>query len=184
MSNMVHAFPTHEQALKARYAIARANLGIRAARPFYFRPAPPEPAPELVFEAPEPTPTLTPPSRALRRELAAMPTKKRIQLVAQMVAERIKADPLGNRLRHFPVVAAKVFQVPLDTLLSPCRHRYSTRPRQIGQTLATIMTTSSLPAIGRDHTTVLHARNKWQYAVIDALAEITLPVQTKEACNG
>ncbi|NRA88444.1 MAG: chromosomal replication initiator protein DnaA, partial [Rhizobiales bacterium] len=57
------------------------------------------------------------------------------------------------------------YQVSKADLFSARRHRSIVRPRQIGMYLAKMLTSRSLPEIGRrfggrDHTTVLHAVRK------------------------
>ena len=61
------------------------------------------------------------------------------------------------------------YNLRMPDLLSPRRHRAIARPRQVAMYLAKLLTTASLPEIGRkfdgrDHTTVIHAVKK-----IDAL---------------
>ncbi|GIS07563.1 MAG: hypothetical protein CM15mP111_1780 [Hyphomicrobiales bacterium] len=57
------------------------------------------------------------------------------------------------------------FNVTKQDILSSRRHKTIVYPRQIGMYLAKVLTTRSLPEIGRkfggrDHTTVLHAVRK------------------------
>lgn len=59
---------------------------------------------------------------------------------------------------------ASVTGLPMLRLISEQRGRDVARPRQVGMYLCTEVTTHSLPVIGRawggrDHTTVMHARN-------------------------
>ena len=63
----------------------------------------------------------------------------------------------------------KHFGVNRGDLLSSRRNRSIVRPRQIGMYLAKSLTARSLPEIGRrfggrDHTTVLHAIRKIEFA--------------------
>lgn len=79
-------------------------------------------------------------------------------LVQTNDVQRIKIDDILK-------VVGRHFNVPKADLLSPRRARSIVRPRQIGMYLAKMLTTRSLPEIGRrfggrDHSTVLHAVRK------------------------
>ena len=59
-------------------------------------------------------------------------------------------------------IVCKYFKISKNEMLSPRRSRYLVRPRQTAIYLAKMLTSKSLPEIGRsfanrDHTTVIHA---------------------------
>ena len=59
-------------------------------------------------------------------------------------------------------VVCKFFKISKNEMLSPRRSRYLVRPRQTAIYLSKILTSKSLPEIGRafsnrDHTTVIHS---------------------------
>ena len=59
-------------------------------------------------------------------------------------------------------IVCKFFKISKNEMLSPRRSRYLVRPRQTAIYLAKILTSKSLPEIGRafsnrDHTTVIHS---------------------------
>jgi hypothetical protein len=74
--------------------------------------------------------------------------------------------PVRRRIRVGQVVraVAKNYGIRPEYILSPCRTADLVRPRQIAMYLCAVVTGYSLPAIGRfmkrDHTTVLHGRDK------------------------
>ena len=59
-------------------------------------------------------------------------------------------------------IVCKFFKISKNEMLSPRRSRYLVRPRQTARYLAKMLTSKSLPEIGRafsnrDHTTVIHS---------------------------
>ena len=59
-------------------------------------------------------------------------------------------------------IVCKFYKISKNEMLSPRRSRYLVRPRQIAIYLAKMLTSKSLPEIGRsfsnrDHTTVIHS---------------------------
>ncbi len=86
-------------------------------------------------------------------------------LIRSRESRRIKIDDIQ-------IAVAKHFKVSKPDLLSARRSRSVVRPRQIAMYLAKILTSRSLPEIGRrfgnrDHTTVLHAVRKIEKMMAD-----------------
>ena len=68
-------------------------------------------------------------------------------------------------LEYIQTVVCNNYKISKNEMLSPRRSRYLVRPRQIAMYLAKILTSKSLPDIGRefsnrDHTTVIHSVKK------------------------
>ena len=63
---------------------------------------------------------------------------------------------------NIQTIVCKYFKISKNEMLSPRRSRYLVRPRQTAIYLAKMLTSKSLPEIGRlfanrDHTTVIHS---------------------------
>jgi chromosomal replication initiator protein len=71
-----------------------------------------------------------------------------------------------GRFRRLLLITAKAFDISVRDLRGPSRLHQHVVPRQIAMTIAILTFGVSLPAVGaafggRDHTTVMHARNKF-----------------------
>lgn len=82
------------------------------------------------------------------------------------------AEPKRVKIEDILRVVTKHFGVNRNDLLSGRRNRSIVRPRQVGMYLSKILTSRSLPEIGRrfgnrDHTTVLHAIRKIDMLIKD-----------------
>ena len=102
----------------------------------------------------------------------------RYQIQEMMRAEQIVrdlmrgAEPRRVRIDDILRTVSKHYGVNRGDLLSGRRNRSIVRPRQIGMYLAKLLTSRSLPEIGRrfgnrDHTTVLHAIRKIEQLMTD-----------------
>jgi chromosomal replication initiation ATPase DnaA len=87
----------------------------------------------------------------------------------QVVLRTHEDTTLTGRLNRnfFPLLVSRWYKVPLSEIKSTFRIKDVVKPRQVGMYLARHFTTCSLPEIGRcfggrDHTTVLHAINKYE----------------------
>ena len=89
-----------------------------------------------------------------------------IEIAEQIVRDLMRgAEPRRVRIDDILRTVSKHYGVNRGDLLSGRRNRSIVRPRQIGMYLAKLLTSRSLPEIGRrfgnrDHTTVLHAIRK------------------------
>lgn len=76
----------------------------------------------------------------------------------------ITPTEIFNSMRRIQIVVAEAYGVGRIELMSRRRGRLIVRPRQIAMYLCATLTDRSTTAIGRqfnrDHTTILHARNK------------------------
>lgn len=87
-------------------------------------------------------------------------------------AQEVLGDLLRANERHLTIEdiqkrTSEFFSIKLSDLLSSKRSQNLTRPRQVAMYLCKVLTTKSLPEIGRkfggrDHTTVIHAIRKVQ----------------------
>lgn len=104
--------------------------------------------------------------------VSAYASMRRSAITADLVDELL--DALHPR-RDRPVTIAQVqnavaghYRLSLDQLVGPGRDRRLTTPRQLAMFLACELTDESLPAIaeafGRNHSTIVHARDKLQKA--------------------
>ena len=96
-----------------------------------------------------------------------------IETAEQIVRDLIRgAEPRRVRIDDILRTVSKHYGVNRGDLLSGRRNRSIVRPRQIGMYLAKLLTSRSLPEIGRrfgnrDHTTVLHAIRKIEQLMND-----------------
>ena len=96
-----------------------------------------------------------------------------IETAEQIVRDLIRgAEPRRVRIDDILRTVSKHYGVNRGDLLSGRRNRSIVRPRQIGMYLAKLLTSRSLPEIGRrfgnrDHTTVLHAIRKIEQLMSD-----------------
>ena len=96
-----------------------------------------------------------------------------IELAEQIVRDLMRgAEPRRVRIDDILRTVSKHYGVNRGDLLSGRRNRSIVRPRQIGMYLAKLLTSRSLPEIGRrfgnrDHTTVLHAIRKIEQLMND-----------------
>lgn len=116
---------------------------------------------------------MTPPTDRISRRYMLGLSAATIAAAALAPASRalaMTAPPLRNiRIDTVMAVVVNKFGVTKEEILSPDRSRRIVEPRQFGMYLTYLLTSRSLPEIGRryggrDHTTVLHAVRK-----IDAL---------------
>ncbi|HEX5508787.1 MAG TPA: helix-turn-helix domain-containing protein [Pseudolabrys sp.] len=146
------------ETLSQHYADVRARLGLGPARPFHFRP--PQPKPVAIERVPKaPTPTLN----------------ERIVLAAREAAARIeKGDFIGRRTPVIIAVCEEAFMLRPGAIASASRRGHLIAPRHVGMTLAWLFTTYSWATIGRDfnrdHTTVIHGRDKFLPLARDLLS--------------
>ena len=110
------------------------------------------------------------------------------ELITVPLAEKTLADLIRSRdarrvrIEDILKIVARHYKVPRNELLSARRSRDVVRPRQIAMFLAKVLTSRSLPEIGRrfggrDHTTVLHSVRKVEQMIkddIDLAQEIEL----------
>ncbi|MHA1132761.1 MAG: chromosomal replication initiator protein DnaA [Alphaproteobacteria bacterium] len=96
-----------------------------------------------------------------------------IAIAEQIVRDLMRgAEPRRVRIDDILRTVSKHYGVNRGDLLSGRRNRSIVRPRQIGMYLAKLLTSRSLPEIGRrfgnrDHTTVLHAIRKIEQLMSD-----------------
>jgi chromosomal replication initiator protein len=96
-----------------------------------------------------------------------------IEVAEQIVRDLMRgAEPRRVRIDDIMRTVSKHYGVNRGDLLSGRRNRSIVRPRQIGMYLAKLLTSRSLPEIGRrfgnrDHTTVLHAIRKIEQLMND-----------------
>jgi len=96
-----------------------------------------------------------------------------IETAEQIVRDLMRgAEPRRVRIDDILRTVSKHYGVNRGDLLSGRRNRSIVRPRQIGMYLAKLLTSRSLPEIGRrfgnrDHTTVLHAIRKIEQLMSD-----------------
>ena len=96
-----------------------------------------------------------------------------IEIAEQIVRDLMRgAEPRRVRIDDILRTVSKHYGVNRGDLLSGRRNRSIVRPRQIGMYLAKLLTSRSLPEIGRrfgnrDHTTVLHAIRKIEQLMND-----------------
>ncbi|BAQ16145.1 chromosomal replication initiator protein DnaA [Methyloceanibacter caenitepidi] len=96
-----------------------------------------------------------------------------IAVAEQIVRDLMRgAEPRRVRIDDILRTVSKHYGVNRSDLLSGRRNRSIVRPRQIGMYLAKLLTSRSLPEIGRrfgnrDHTTVLHAIRKVEQLMSD-----------------
>ena len=96
-----------------------------------------------------------------------------IAVAEQIVRDLMRgAEPRRVRIDDILRTVSKHYGVNRGDLLSGRRNRSIVRPRQIGMYLAKLLTSRSLPEIGRrfgnrDHTTVLHAIRKIEQLMSD-----------------
>jgi chromosomal replication initiator protein len=96
-----------------------------------------------------------------------------IAVAEQIVRDLMRgAEPRRVRIDDILRTVSKHYAVNRSDLLSGRRNRSIVRPRQIGMYLAKLLTSRSLPEIGRrfgnrDHTTVLHAIRKIEQLMSD-----------------
>ena len=96
-----------------------------------------------------------------------------IEVAEQTVRDLMRgAEPRRVRIDDILRTVSKHYGVNRGDLLSGRRNRSIVRPRQIGMYLAKLLTSRSLPEIGRrfgnrDHTTVLHAIRKIEQLMND-----------------
>jgi chromosomal replication initiator protein len=96
-----------------------------------------------------------------------------LEIAEQTVRDLMRgAEPRRVRIDDILRTVSKHYGVNRGDLLSGRRNRSIVRPRQIGMYLAKLLTSRSLPEIGRrfgnrDHTTVLHAIRKIEQLMND-----------------
>ena len=96
-----------------------------------------------------------------------------IEVAEQIVRDLMRgAEPRRVRIDDILRTVSKHYGVNRGDLMSGRRNRSIVRPRQIGMYLAKLLTSRSLPEIGRrfgnrDHTTVLHAIRKIEQLMND-----------------
>ncbi|MGZ5849005.1 MAG: chromosomal replication initiator protein DnaA [Methyloceanibacter sp.] len=96
-----------------------------------------------------------------------------LEIAEQIVRDLMRgAEPRRVRIDDILRTVSKHYGVNRGDLLSGRRNRSIVRPRQIGMYLAKLLTSRSLPEIGRrfgnrDHTTVLHAIRKIEQLMND-----------------
>ena len=104
-------------------------------------------------------------------QLTAQPIT--VESAEQIIGDLVRGkEPRRVKIDDILRVVMKHFGVNRGDLLSSRRNRSIVRPRQIGMYLAKLLTSRSLPEIGRrfgnrDHTTVLHAIRKIEQLMND-----------------
>ncbi|MGM0564844.1 MAG: chromosomal replication initiator protein DnaA [Pseudomonadota bacterium] len=88
-----------------------------------------------------------------------------VDFAREQLRDQIASQDRLVTLENIQRTVADYYKIRVSDLLSKSRSRSVTRPRQIAMALASELTNHSLPEIGhafggRDHTTVLYARNK------------------------
>jgi Bacterial dnaA protein helix-turn-helix len=191
----------NERELLCRYASVRARLmGPHQRRPRKPAPATPELLskgglevspqfnPEPIEASPEPEPEAEcvsndndehgPSFEASFGEGVSFPASTSIE---ERAAAVVALTPLigHDRFRHLIHITARAFGVSAGDIVGTSRLNKYVVPRQIAMTIAALGFRTSLPRVGRafggrDHTTVLHARNKYG-ALIAKLIEASAP---------
>ena len=87
------------------------------------------------------------------------------KMIQEVLKDLIRASQRKTTIDDIQRKVADYYNLRLSDLLSARRSRTIARPRQIAMYLSKILTTRSLPEIGRkfggrDHTTVIHAVKK------------------------
>lgn len=177
MSDLSHNIPIFERGLISHYGAVSRRLGIAPARPKFYRP-PPAPVVEQKRAEPEPESAALPVLAIIepRRCYAGLPVGARIRLAADIARRRMEARKTVSLLSQLPAAVAAAFDLSLAEVISGRRLQHIVFARHVGFALAVRMTRASLPAIGRafkrDHTTVMHGRDRLAATVNAALAEI------------
>jgi chromosomal replication initiator protein len=88
-----------------------------------------------------------------------------LDLVQDSLADILRASDRKVSIDEIQRKVAEHYNVKLAELVGPKRHRTIARPRQVAMYLCKVLTTRSLPEIGRrfggrDHTTILHGVKK------------------------
>lgn len=88
-----------------------------------------------------------------------------LDLVQDSLADILRASDRKVSIDEIQRKVAEHYNVKLAELIGPKRHRTIARPRQVAMYLCKVLTTRSLPEIGRkfggrDHTTILHGVKK------------------------
>lgn len=88
-----------------------------------------------------------------------------LELVQDSLADILRASDRKVSIDEIQRKVAEHYNVKLADLVGPKRHRTIARPRQVAMYLCKVLTTRSLPEIGRrfggrDHTTILHGVKK------------------------
>ena len=166
-----------ERDLTERYASARARLMGPLPQPT--KPAKPRMAvtrPKREPVEPEPTAPMQPepaPQTASANDndehgpIFALPLSADMPLEEKAAALLALVPTVGiGRFRQLIVLTARAFNISARDIRGPSRRAEHVVPRQIAMVIAAHTFGVSLPAIGRafggrDHTTVLHARNKY-----------------------
>jgi len=85
-----------------------------------------------------------------------------LEAAQEQLADLLRAYDRRVTIDDIQKKVAEHYNVKLADMMSPRRQRVVARPRQVAMYLSKVLTTRSLPEIGRkfggrDHTTVLHA---------------------------
>lgn len=85
-----------------------------------------------------------------------------VEMATEVLQDLLRSHETKITIEEIQRSVAQYFNIKLADMLSPRRARTVARPRQIAMYLAKLLTTRSLPEIGRkfggrDHTTVIHA---------------------------
>jgi chromosomal replication initiator protein len=88
-----------------------------------------------------------------------------LELVQDSLADILRASDRKVSIDEIQRKVAEHYNVKLAEMIGPKRHRSIARPRQVAMYLCKVLTTRSLPEIGRrfggrDHTTILHGVKK------------------------
>lgn len=115
------------------------------------------------IEAEQIKPPASPPKQ--KRQVITYPAPVQIPIFdTERIADRTVPIESFSKLRHIQITVAEAYGFGRVELISRRRGGILIRPRQIAMYLCTILTIRSLPEIGRvfnrDHTTILHARDK------------------------
>jgi hypothetical protein len=169
-------FPTDHLIVSPAEQLARARARRQALFPqgpgWLMRPKKLEPEPEPILEAlPEPA-----------KPLPEIPTDiERLRLAFSQYKHLIAGNP-ANRVQTAMVIAASAFEVSIRDLQSPDKRRPLCYVRQKIMTFVHECALDfygkrpSMPAVGkafnRDHTTVLHARKKYEGLIEEARAVV------------
>ena len=148
--------------LANRYAQIRARL-MGPPPPPVMRPIRLKP-PEPKSAQPEPMPKI---ANANGNASGGLPLPADLPLEEKIASLLALVPTVGpGRLRRLLVITARAFDTSVRDLCGPSRRAQHVVPRQIAMVIALQAFGSSLPKVGRafggrDHTTVLHARNKF-----------------------
>lgn len=131
----------------------------------------------LALPAPEPKIIQAPPVRPTYELPPGASVEARIKATVIRFRQLRQTSPGVNVAYQAATAAAQVFGEWRSEVVGPRRTADLILVRQLGMTVARIDGLSSLPQIarqfgGRNHTTVLHAANKWRAMVEAAIAEI------------